>query len=211
MQTCLKIFPVWMKFRQSSSISLCTTTLIGPAAGDSRLRSRSRCTVPQNTGYCGALEIQGSEQWEKTHFPKRKLAGLNVSLSGSVFSRKCHAYLLDNCRNFINTNPHDPVSQNFQSFHPAGNYRLRKGLVDIAMVTSPLEIRKPLRVHSWGTILTTFRSEEVPIKQLQAAKCSLKRTCGFFLCFPFLPTPKMNVICGRFSKKTTFGFLYNRL
>lgn len=63
-------------------------------------------------------------------------------------------YLLDKLQEFHKDYPHVRLKISNHST-PQAIDALEKGLVDIAMVTSPLEIRKPLRKPHFAAI-TTF-------------------------------------------------------
>ncbi len=113
-------------------------------------------------------------------------------------------YLLDKLQEFHKDYPHVRLKISNHST-PQAIDALEKGLVDIAMVTSPLEIRKPLRktaLRSYHDILiggSAYKTTAKPQPQF-------KGTCGFFPLFPFLPAPEPMICMSGFFYENHLRF-----
>lgn len=120
-------------------------------------------------------------------------------------------YLLDKLQEFHKDYPHVRLKISNHST-PQAIDALEKGLVDIAMVTSPLEIRKPLRktaLRSYHDILIGGSA----YKTTASRKRSLK-DLRFFPLFPFCRT-RNHDLYDRFSTKppsvfSGYGSCYHR-
>lgn len=149
-----------------------------------------------------AIAIEQLTYGEKEIIKNKSLESgqINIGISETAM----RLYLLDKLQEFHKDYPHVRLKISNHST-PQAIDALEKGLVDIAMVTSPLEIRKPLRktaLRSYHDILIGGSA----YKTTASRKRSLKELADFPL-FPFLPAPEPMICMSGFSTKTTFGFL----
>ena len=149
-----------------------------------------------------AIAIEQLTYGEKEIIKNKSLESgqINIGISETAM----RLYLLDKLQEFHKDYPHVRLKISNHST-PQAIDALEKGLVDIAMVTSPLEIRKPLRktaLRSYHDILIGGSA----YKTTASRKRSLKELADFSF-VPFLPAPEPMICMSGFSTKTTFGFL----
>lgn len=149
-----------------------------------------------------AIAIEQLTYGEKEIIKTKSLESgqINIGISETAM----RLYLLDKLQEFHKDYPHVRLKISNHST-PQAIDALEKGLVDIAMVTSPLEIRKPLRktaLRSYHDILIGGSA----YKTTASRKRSLKELADFSFVSLSAGTGT-NDLYVRFSTKTTFGFL----
>lgn len=149
-----------------------------------------------------AIAIEQLTYGEKEIIKNKSLESgqINIGISETAM----RLYLLDKLQEFHKDYPHVRLKISNHST-PQAIDALEKGLVDIAMVTSPLEIRKPLRktaLRSYHDILIGGSA----YKTTASRKRSLKELADFSFVSLSAGTGT-NDLYVRFFYKTTFGFL----
>lgn len=157
-----------------------------------------------------AIAIEQLTYGEKEIIKNKSLESgqINIGISETAM----RLYLLDKLQEFHKDYPHVRLKISNHST-PQAIDALEKGLVDIAMVTSPLEIRKPLRktaLRSYHDILIGGSA----YKTTASRKRSLKELADFPL-FPFLPAPEPMICMSGFLRKppsvfSGYGSCYHR-
>ena len=149
-----------------------------------------------------AIAIEQLTYGEKEIIKNKSLESgqINIGISETAM----RLYLLDKLQEFHKDYPHVRLKISNHST-PQAIDALEKGLVDIAMVTSPLEIRKPLRktaLRSYHDILIGGSAYKTTAKP----QTQFKGTCGFFPLFPFLPAPEPMICMSGFFYENHLRF-----
>ena len=150
-----------------------------------------------------AIAIEQLTYGEKEIIKNKSLESgqINIGISETAM----RLYLLDKLQEFHKDYPHVRLKISNHST-PQAIDALEKGLVDIAMVTSPLEIRKPLRktaLRSYHDILIGGSA----YKTTASRKRSLKELADFSFVTHFLPAPEPMICIVRFFYENHLRFL----